>query len=152
MQSLSRATELELGSLDVSVNQDQKTLVNRVLCNNGKEPINRLTNDKLEKHVDTPEVCLALDFRRVTKAIGQVAIDLTVTNTVNFKTCWDFCILAYNNLFKVDLDSYKSLTKNGRIHPTINYFNLTGRITMDRPGLQMVQNPFSLKSKPTKEK
>ena len=113
-----KAIDLNLETLDVATNHDQKVLINRILCNKGKEPISKLTIDQLEKYPEIPDACMALDFRRIYKAIG-------------------------------DLENIESVVENGRIHPNINYFNLTGRITMEL--LQMVLNPFNLKSKPGKE-
>ena len=64
------ATELDMRSLDVSETRDQKNLINKILSKKRKEPISRMTNDQLDKYPDIAEVCMALDFRRVTKAIG----------------------------------------------------------------------------------
>ena len=115
LNNLERAgRKVDLSNLDVTNKAEQKTLVNKIITKQGHEPLNRITNEHLTG--------LADDFH----AIGD--------------------LLNYRRLVKAvsDLDTYKDSIKNGRIHPTINYLNLTGRITMDAPALQMVQKVFRL--------
>ena len=105
---------MDLSNLDVTNKADQKILVNKILVKQGHEPLNRITNEQLTGLVDKFDV------------VGE--------------------LLNYRRLVKAvsDLDSYKDSIEDGRIHPTINYLNLTGRITMDAPALQMVQKGFKL--------
>lgn len=116
MSYLEKAARKEkLANVDLSKRPDQKRLINKMMVRMGEEPLTKNpTNDVLAR-IDHQVAGELLDYRKLNKALD-------------------------------DLDGYKSLihSDTNRLHPVVNYLNLTGRITMDNPPLQMVQKTFTL--------